>query len=240
MQTIHVTKRNGRIEELDIAKIQKHTSSAVENLPGTSQSELEVDAKIQFYDGITTENIQQTLIKTAVDKIDVECPNWTFVAARLFLYDLYHRVSRFTGYRHLRDYFEVGEKEGKLIKGLKEKYDLELLNSKIVEERDLQFNYLGIKTLYDRYLLKDSANKPIELPQHMFMAIAMFLAQNEKDCNEWAIRFYDMISKFEVMCATPTLANARTTRHQLSSCYIGSTPDNIEGIFESYKENKML
>lgn len=240
MQTIHVTKRNGRIEELDIAKIQKHTSSAVENLPGTSQSELEVDAKIQFYDGITTENIQQTLIKTAVDKIDVECPNWTFVAARLFLYDLYHRVSRFTGYRHLRDYFEVGEKEGKLIKGLKEKYDLELLNSKIVEERDLQFNYLGIKTLYDRYLLKDSANKPIELPQHMFMAIAMFLAQNEKDCNEWAIRFYDMISKFEVMCATPTLANARTTRHQLSSCYIGSTPDNIEGIFESYKEMALL
>ena len=240
MQTIHVTKRNGRIEELDISKIQKHTSSAVENLPGTSQSELEVDAKIQFYDGITTENIQQTLIKTAVDKIDVECPNWTFVAARLFLYDLYHRVSRFTGYRHLRDYFEVGEKEGKLIKGLKEKYDLELLNSKIVEERDLQFNYLGIKTLYDRYLLKDSANKPIELPQHMFMAIAMFLAQNEKDCNEWAIRFYDMISKFEVMCATPTLANARTTRHQLSSCYIGSTPDNIEGIFESYKEMALL
>ena len=104
------------MEELDITKIQKHTSSAVEGLSGTSQSELEVDAKLQFYDGITTERIQDTLIKTAVDKIDVASPNWTFVAARLFLYDLYHRVSRFTGYRHLREYFEVGEREGKLLK----------------------------------------------------------------------------------------------------------------------------
>ncbi|RDU66552.1 ribonucleoside-diphosphate reductase subunit alpha [Helicobacter didelphidarum] len=240
MKTIYVIKRNGRTEELDISKIQKHTSSAVENLDGTSQSELEVDAKIQFSDGMTTEQIQQTLIKTAVDKIDIDSPNWTFVAARLFLYDLYHRVSHFTGYIHLREYFEVGEREGKLLRGLKEKYDLDFLNSKIQPERDLQFNYLGIKTLYDRYLLKDSTNKPIELPQHMFMAIAMFLAQNEDDCNEWAIRFYDMLSKFEVMCATPTLANARTPRHQLSSCYIGSTPDNIEGIFDSYKEMALL
>ncbi|WP_034558877.1 ribonucleoside-diphosphate reductase subunit alpha [Helicobacter muridarum] len=235
-----VTKRNGRIEELDISKIQKHTSSAVEDLPGTSQSELEVDAKIHFQDGITTAEIQQTLIKTAVDKIDVECPNWTFVAARLFLYDLYHRVSRFTGYIHLSKYFEMVEKEGKVLKGLKDMYDLDLLNSKIDTNRDLQFTYLGIKTLYDRYLLKDSKNEPIELPQHMFMAISMFLAQNEDDRNGWAIKFYDMISKFEVMCATPTLANARTTRHQLSSCYIGSTADNIEGIFDAYKEMALL
>ena len=240
MQTKCVIKRNGSMEELDITKIQKHTSSAVEGLSGTSQSELEVDAKLQFYDGITTERIQDTLIKTAVDKIDVASPNWTFVAARLFLYDLYHRVSHFTGYRHLREYFEVGEREDKLLKGLKEKFDLDLLDSKIVADRDLQFNYLGIKTLYDRYLLKDSNGKPIELPQHMFMAIAMFLAQNEKDCNEWAIKFYDALSNFEVMCATPTLSNARTTRHQLSSCYIGSTPDNIEGIFDSYKEMALL
>ncbi|RDU72755.1 ribonucleoside-diphosphate reductase subunit alpha [Helicobacter aurati] len=240
MKVKTVTKRNGRIEELDISKIQKHTSSAVENLSGTSQSELEVDAKIHFQDGITTVGIQQTLIKTAVDKIDVECPNWTFVAARLFLYDLYHKVSHFTGYNHLREYFEIAEKEGKILKGLKDLYDLDLLNSTIVPDRDLQFSYLGIKTLYDRYLLKDSNNEPIELPQQMFMAIAMFLAQNETNRNEWAIKFYDMISKFEVMCATPTLANARTTRHQLSSCYIGSTPDNIEGIFDAYKEMALL
>ncbi len=240
MEMITVVKRSGRIETLDITKIQKYTASAVKGLHGVNQSELELDAKIHFRDKITSEEIQQTLIKTAVDKIDIEAPNWTFVAARLFLYDLYHKVSNFTGYKHLKDYFEIGEKSGKIVRGLKEKFDLELLNSKICPDRDLQFNYLGIKTLYDRYLLKNSDNKPIELPQHMFMAIAMFLAQNEQDPNTWAIRFYDLLSKFEVVCATPTLANARTPRHQLSSCYVGSTPDNIEGIFDAYKEMALL
>jgi len=237
---IRVVKRNGRIEPLDITKIQKYTRAACEGLAGVSQSELEVDAKIQFRDGITTAEIQETLIRTAVDKIDVDRPNWTFVAARLFLYDLYHKVSGFTGYIHLRDYFERGEKEGRIIPGLKEKYDLDDLNDYIKPERDLQFTYLGIRTLYDRYLLKDKEGNPIELPQQLFMAVAMFLAQNELDCQTWAKKFYDVISKFEVMVATPTLSNARTTRHQLSSCYIGSTPDNIEGIFDSYKEMALL
>lgn len=240
LDTLTVTKRNGRIEPLEISKIQKHTASAVKGLEGVNQSELELDAKIHFKDRISTEEIQQMLIKTAVDKIDVDAPNWTFVAARLFLYDLYHKVTGWIGYKHLRDYFVQGEEEGKLIKGLKEKYDLDLLNSHIDDKRDLQFNYLGIKTLYDRYLLKNHRNEPIELPQHMFMAIAMFLAQNEENRNEWAIKFYDMISQFEVICATPTLANARTTRHQLSSCFVGSTPDNIEGIFDAYKEMALL
>lgn len=235
-----VIKRSGRLEPLDVSKIQKFTHSAVAGLENVSQSELEVDAKIQFRDKITTEEIQQTLIKTAVDKIDVDAPHWSFVAARLFLYDLYHKVNHHTGYGKLRDYFERGEKEGRIIKGLKEKFDLDFLDTKIVAERDLQFTYLGIKTLYDRYLLKDRANRPIELPQHMFMAIAMFLAQNEKNPNEWAVKFYDLLSKFEVMAATPTLSNARTPRHQLSSCYIGSTPDNIEGIFDGYKEMALL
>ncbi|MBZ7979739.1 ribonucleoside-diphosphate reductase subunit alpha [Campylobacter sp. RM12642] len=235
-----VVKRTGRVEELDISKIKKYTTLATEGLDNVSQSELEVDAKIQFRDMITSEEIQNTLIKTAVDKIDIDRPNWTFVAARLFLYDLYHKVNPQKEYVHLREYFERGEKAGRLFLGLKEKYDLDDLNSYIKPERDLQFTYLGIKTLYDRYLIKDSKGNPIELPQHMFMAIAMFLAQNELNRQEWAKKFYDLISKFEVMCATPTLSNARTTRHQLSSCYIGSTPDNIEGIFDSYKEMALL
>jgi len=235
-----VIKRNGRTEELDVSKIKKYTSEAVAGLANVSLSELEVDAKIQFRDMITTEEIQQTLIKTAVEKIDIDRPNWTFVAARLFLYDLYHKVTGFSGYNHLRDYLQKGEKAGRIIPGLKEKYDLDDLNDYIRPERDLQFAYLGIKTLYDRYLIKDRSGAPIELPQQMFMAIAMFLAQNELDCQGWAKKFYDLISKFEVMLATPTLSNARTTRHQLSSCYVGSTPDNIEGIFDSYKEMALL
>jgi ribonucleoside-diphosphate reductase alpha chain len=237
---ITVIKRNGRTEPLDVTKIQKYTSAAVKDLSGVSQSELEVDAQLHFRDGITSKEIQQTLIKTAVDKIDIDAPNWTFVAARLFLYNLYHEVNEFTGYCSLEKYFERGEKEGRILLGLKDMYDLKELEKHIKPERDLQFNYLGVKTLYDRYLIKNRQGNPIELPQHMFMAIAMFLAQREENRHEWAIKFYDMISKFEVMMATPTLSNARTTRHQLSSCYIGSTPDNIEGIFDSYQEMAML
>jgi ribonucleoside-diphosphate reductase alpha chain len=237
---ITIIKRNGRTEPLDITKIQKYTSAAVAGLDNVSQSELEVDAQIQFRDGITSKEIQQTLIKTAVDKIDIDAPNWTFVASRLFLFNLYHQVNGFTGYSSLKSYFEKGEKEGRLLLGLKEMYNLEELEKHIKPERDMQFNYLGVKTLYDRYLIKDRNSNPIELPQHMFMAISMFLAQREKNKEEWAIKFYNMISTFEVMLATPTLSNARTTRHQLSSCYIGSTPDNIEGIFDSYKEMALL
>ena len=243
---IRVVKRSGRVETLDITKIQKYTSASVADLEGVSQSELEVDANLQFQDMISSENIQLTLIKTAVDKIDIDRPNWTFAASRLFLYDLYHKVGRNVGgvkgepYFHLSKYFERGEQEGRILLGLKEKYDIDDLNAYLVPERDLQFNYLGIRTLYDRYLLKDKNGEPIELPQQLFMGVAMFLAQNEFDCQAWAKKFYDILSKFEVMAATPTLSNARTPRHQLSSCYIGSSPDNIEGIFDVYKEMALL
>lgn len=243
---IKVVKRDGVFEDLDIRKIQKFTADAVANLKNVSQSELEVDAKIQFRDGMSTAEIQQTLIQTAVDKIDLDCPDWSFVGARLFLYDLYHRVGKAVhghkgnSYCHLKQYFEVGEAEGRIALGFRQKYDLDELNNYIKPERDLQFNYLGIKTLYDRYLLKDRQGNPIELPQQMFMAIAMFLAQNEKENTKWAKAFYDILSKFEVMAATPTLSNARTPRHQLSSCYVGSTPDNIEGIFDGFKEMALL
>ncbi|MCD6173712.1 MAG: ribonucleoside-diphosphate reductase subunit alpha [Sulfurimonas sp.] len=237
---ITVIKRNGRTEPLDITKIQKYTSAAVKGLVNVSQSELEVDAQILFRDGITSKEIQETLIKTAVDKIDIDAPNWTFVASRLFMFNLYHQVNGYSGYCSLEKYFARGEKEGRLLLGLGDMYDLERLEKHIKPERDMLFNYLGVKTLYDRYLIKDRDSNPIELPQHMFMAISMFLAQREENKHEWAIKIYDMISQFQVMFATPTLSNARTTRHQLSSCYIGSTPDNIEGIFDAYKEMAML
>ncbi|GHS86631.1 ribonucleoside-diphosphate reductase [Campylobacterota bacterium] len=243
---VTVIKRDGRREPLDITKIQKLTRDAVRDLKDVEQSELELDAKLQFRDGISAADIQQTLIHTAADKIDIDRPDWSFVAARLFLYDLYHRVGKAINgtkgkpYQPLKRYFEVGEHEGRILKGLGDKYDLDDLGAYIDPRRDHQFTYLGIKTLYDRYLLKNRENEPIELPQQMFMAVAMFLAQNESDRQGWAKKFYDILSKFEVMAATPTLSNARTPRHQLSSCFVGSTPDNIEGIFDSYKEMALL
>lgn len=243
---IMIQKRNGRKEVLDITKIQKMTIEATAGLDGVSQSELELDSHIKFVDGMNSSDIQDALIKTAVEKIDIDVPNWTFVAARLFLYDLYHRVGIATcgvkgeAYRDLKEYISFGIEAGRLIPNLASGYDLDDLNSYIDPSRDFLFNYLGIKTLYDRYLIKNSKGEPIELPQQMFMAIAMFLAQNEDNKQEKAKEFYDVISKFEVMLATPTLSNARTNRHQLSSCYIGSSPDNIEGIFDGYKEMALL
>ena len=244
--TIMIQKRNGRKEVLDITKIQKMTIEATKGLDGVSQSELELDSHIKFIDGMSSSDIQDALIKTAVEKIDIDVPNWTFVAARLFLYDLYHRVGIATHgikgepYCHLKSYINFGIEAGRLIPNLANGYDLDDLNGYIKQERDFLFNYLGVKTLYDRYLIKNNKGQPIELPQQMFMVIAMFLAQNEENKQERAKEFYDVISKFEVMLATPTLSNARTNRHQLSSCYIGSSPDNIEGIFDGYKEMALL
>ena len=246
--TINIKKRSGELTPLDITKIQKQTIAATKNLDGVSQSELEVDAHLQFIDGMSSANIQDALIKTAVNKIDIDVPNWTFVAARLFTFDLYHRVgiatsgSKGSPYSHISTYLEHGKSEGKLLSNLGNGFDLDKINNAIVPDRDFLFNYLGVKTLYDRYLIKDKNGNPIELPQHMFMAVAMFLAQNEDDSvkDNVAIQFYNVISQFEVMLATPTLSNARTYRHQLSSCYIGSTPDNIEGIFDMFKEFGLL
>ena len=243
----HVVKRDGSREPLDITKIQKQTSAATQGLKNVSQSELELDAKLNFIDGITSEQIQQILIKTAVDKIDLDKPDWTFVAARLFLFDLTHKVRQAYkqhGYNEitLEAYLAVGKKENRLLSNLGYGYDLTKLQAAIDTQRDYLFNYLGIKTLYDRYLVKDFDKNPIETPQLMFMGIAMFLAQNEspETKTEWAIKFYNTLSTFKFMLATPTLTNARTLKHQLSSCFVGSAPDNIEGIFDSYKEMSLL
>lgn len=240
-----VKKRRGHLSTLDISKIQTQTAEAVAGLANVSQSELELDAQLQFIDGMSTTDIAKTLIQTAVTKIDIDRPNWSFVAARLQLFDLYHAVARNLKLKKgeiptLAMYISHGIAEGKLFPSLANGYDLDDLENYLDQSRDYQFNYLGLKTLIDRYLVKDSRGKVIELPQHMFMCVAMFLAQNEADKQVKAKEFYDVISKFEVMLATPTLSNARTNRHQLSSCYIGSSPDNIEGIFDGYKEQALL
>ena len=240
-----VKKRSGHLSTLDISKIQTQTAEAVAGLANVSQSELELDAQLQFIDGMSTTDIAKTLIQTAVTKIDIDRPDWTFVAARLQLFDLYHSVARNLKLKKgeiptLAHYVDYGISEGKLFPTLAEGYDLADLENYLDQSRDYQFNYLGLKTLIDRYLVKDTKGKVIELPQHMFMCVAMFLAQDESDKQSKAKQFYDVISKFEVMLATPTLSNARTNRHQLSSCYIGSSPDNIEGIFDAYKEQALL
>ena len=201
---ITIIKRNERREALDISKIQKVTSASVEGLQNVSQSDLELSAHIKFVDGMTSEQIQESLIRTAVEKIDIDAPDWTFVGARLFLYNLYHKVGKVThgikgtAYGHFKDYLSNGKAEGRLLPNLGDGFDLDDLNNYINPDRDLNFTYLGIKTLYDRYLIKNKLGQPIELPQHMFMSIAIFLAQNEDNKQQRAKEFYDVVSKFEV------------------------------------------
>jgi len=249
LSNIMITKRNGDIAPIDIMKIRKQTEDACDGLDNVDFSELELDAKLQFRDGISTEEIQQTLIKTAVDKIDIDKPNWTFVAARLFLNDMYHKVGKlFEGskgcaYSHtLKDYIEYGVSQEIIHPNLlnESKYNFNELNDYIKPIRDRQFTYLGIKMLFDRYLQKDKSSNLFELPQHMFMAASMWLASNEENPTEWTKKFYDLISSFDVMVATPTLSNARLNRHQLSSCYQGSTFDSIEDIFDTFKDMSLL
>ena len=259
MQNIMVKNRSGKLEPLDVKKIQKKTFKSTFGLENVSQSDIETDMGLQLTNGVNTQDIQNTLVMTAVSKIDIDAPNWTFVASRLFIEDLYHKVAKVIPgkkgepYPHLKDYLEYGSKI-RLNRGFWKMYseeELSELNNKIqsgikdingdkYHERDYLFNYLGIKTWFDRYSLKDESGHVFELPQHMFMAISMFLAQREDNKLEWALKFYDMISSFEVMFATPTLSNARKERSQLSSCFVGATGDNIESIFDSYKNMALL
>ncbi len=160
--SIKIIKRDGKEEFLDISKIRKNTKNATNDLEGVSQSELELDSQIKFIDGMKSSDIQAALIKTASDKIDVDVPNWTFVASRLFLFDLYHVVGKSINgkkgleYCSLKKYIKYGQKLGKIIDSLDDGYDLDKLDKCIKPKRDMLFTYLGIKTLYDRYHIKNN------------------------------------------------------------------------------------
>lgn len=244
---MHVVKADGSRQLFDATKIQGHAAWACKGLD-VSQSELEANLKVQFYDGMTTSEIAQALIMTAAGLISEEQPDFDFVAARLTIQSLYKEV---TGggikYPHLRQYIEDGLRFDMLDERIADgRYDLDKLNEAIQSERDFQFTYQGIRTLADRYLLREPAvagelGKVFELPQHFLMRVAMGLALNEKQPTERAIEFYNVMSQFKYFPSTPTLFNAATKYPQLSSCYGGIVPDDLEKIFDlGYKQNAML
>ncbi|NPA32648.1 MAG: ribonucleoside-diphosphate reductase subunit alpha [Aquificae bacterium] len=256
--TMYVIKRSGRKEKLDINKIRIAIKFASEGLD-VDPLELEADAQIQFRDGITTKEIQQLLIKTAAEKVSAERPDWTYTAARLLLYDLYKDVAHLRGYSLKDDlgkykpynrksfYTFVKEYVEKGIYGeyLLEKYspeDFHTLARYIKPERDMLFTYTGIKILYDRYLVRDEEGRVIELPQEMYMLVAMTLAVPEKDEErvKWAKRFYDLLSEHLVTVATPTLMNARRPFTQLSSCFVLTVDDDLYDIFDNIKKAGMI
>jgi len=235
---IHVKKRNGRLQEFTVEKINASAQRACEGLENVSASEIVLDAQLQLYDKIPTADIDKALILSAREKIEKE-PSYSYAAGRLVLNNLYKEAFR-EGVDS--DAFELQYKktfiqnikklarDDRLDKRLLE-FDLKKLSEELVIERDKKFKYLGIQVLYDRYFIRQD-NKIMESPQAFWMRVAMGLAINETEKDRWAIKFYNLMSRFLYTPSTPTLFNSGTTHSQLSSCYLNTFDDSIDGIFD--------
>ena len=249
---ILIKKRNGRYENLCVEKTKKMVALACEGLDGCDPMELEMDSKIQFKNGMSTKEIQQVLIHSAIEKVIAKDQSencgglnrmnskWQHVAARLFLFDLYKeaKISRnykTFGYGDFTKLIEMLVERGIYTEDFITKYteaERRELADYIKPERDFLFNYEGVKLLADRYLVHGRDGEVMELPQERFMAIAMHLASVEEDKVYYAKAFYDLLSKLKMTVATPTLANAGTTFSQLSSCFISTVSDNLWSIYD--------
>jgi len=273
---MNVITRSGKTKELNLRKVRDKLDDAVFGIPGVSKEDIEFDFASEniFRDGMTTEEVNKEIVRIISNKIDVDTPNYSFVAARVVLDGMYHKVGhtfgskKGTAYSHgFGRYLARGFVEGKFVDMTKfySESEIEDFSSSIVPSRDTDiiihdsgrvegfFTYLGIKTYLDKYATYDRENNLIELPQHMFMAISMFLhAKETSDRTGHVKRFYDAISTFKIMVATPTLSNARKTRHQLSSCFVGTMDDQLapeeadpnhslyDGILGSFVEQSIL
>lgn len=250
---ILIKKRNGQTEPLSVEKTKKMIAFACQGLEGCDPIELELDARIQFVDGMTTQQIQKVLIQTAIEKViasdrpeeernnQTTNINWQYVAARLYVFDLYKEAAITRSYTHFGygDFYELicmlseQNRYGKYLLVSYSEEQIRELGAYMRADRDYLFNYEGIKLLADRYLVKDVKQEVCELPQERFMVIAMHLAIPEKENRmEYVKKFYDILSKLEMTVATPTLGNAGTPFFQLSSCFISSVGDNLWSIYD--------
>lgn len=234
------------LRPLDIGLIRQICEEACSGLATTNPSLILDSAMKNLYDGVPASDVKQALILSARTLIETE-PDYDRVTARLLQAVLNEEVlgrsvTRKEIGQAYAEYFplfiERGIKAELLDPRLKE-FDLLRIAAALAPERDLQFGYLGMQTLYDRYFLHID-NQRIELPQTFFMRVAMGLAINEVDREERAIEFYNLISSFDFMCSTPTLFNSGTRHPQLSSCYLTTVGDDLDDIFQSVKENALL
>jgi ribonucleoside-diphosphate reductase alpha chain len=243
---INVTVGGAR-EPLDTARLEILITSACANLgPDVIPAKI-MDATLRdLYDGVPLEEVHKCAILAARMLIEQD-PDYTYVTARLLLHTIRREVlgeevlhaEMSTRYA---EYFPTFISQGVKAQLLDEKlasYDLRRLGAALKPERDLQFNYLGLQTLYDRYFLHINDHR-IELPQAFFMRVSMGLALNEINREERAIEFYNVLSTFDFMSSTPTLFNSGTQRSQLSSCYLTTVADDLDGIYEAIKENALL
>lgn len=235
---MQIKKRNGRLEDFNVEKINLSASRSCDGIENVSASEVVLDAQLQLFDKITTREIDQALILSARDKISKE-PNYSYAAARLLLNTVYKEVfkegvdSDIFKLQYRKSFIQGVKKlvsSGKLSERMLE-YDLKKLSESIKINRDHSFKYLGIQILTDRYFIREEG-KVMEAPQSFWMRVAMGLALNEENKEEWAVKYYDMFSQFLYTSSTPTLFNSGTSRSQLSSCYLNTFDDSIDGIFD--------
>lgn len=248
---INVTYADGTQGPLDTARLRTVIDEACEGLESVSADAIYTETIKNLYPGVRIADVRTSSVMTARTMVEKD-PNYTYVTARLLLDTLRSEALNFLGiaenatqgemhYRYpaaLRTYIEKGTELGLLSPHLLD-YDLEVLGEALKAERDSQFTYLGLQTLYDRYFIHSEGVR-FELPQVFFMRVAMGLASNEENREERAIEFYNLISSFDYMTSTPQLFNSGTLRPQLSSCFLTTVPDDLFGIYSAIRDNAML
>jgi len=241
-----VTDRGVRVP-LDLDRLQQLIESACANLGADVRPEpILAETKRNLYDGVPIAEVHKAAILAARTLIEKD-PGYTRATARLLLHTIRKEIigeELLHSEMHTRyaEYFPSYIKKGVKAELLDDKllqYDLDKLGQALKADRDLQFDYLGLQTLYDRYFLHID-NERIEMPQAFYMRVAMGLALNEVDREARAIEFYEVLSTFDFMSSTPTLFNSGTRRSQLSSCYLTTVADDLDGIYEALKENALL
>lgn len=248
---IHVTLADGSKEKLDTHRIQTIVTEACADLKDVDPEAILKESMRNLYDGVSLEDVNTSLVISARTLVEKE-PNYSYATARLLLDKIRSEALSYLGVANaatqaemttcypkaLPEYLKKGIELELLAPELLD-FDIDRLGMAILPERDLQFSYLGLQTLYDRYFIHHDDTR-IELPQIFFMRVAMGLAENEDDKNARAIEFYQLLSSFDYMSSTPTLFNAGTLRPQLSSCYLTTIPDDLHGIYGAMQDNAML
>jgi ribonucleoside-diphosphate reductase alpha chain len=235
-----VVKRSGEIEPLDLDKMHLMVEEATRGLAGVSASQVEMTSGIQFYDGITTGEIQEILIKSASDLIDLDHPNYQFVAARLLLFSirkqLFGRIREFPNLEdHIYDCVDKDVYDQNIyVKYSKE--EIQKANSFIDHDRDFLFTYAGLRQVVDKYLVQDRSSGGVyETPQFMYMMIALTIfSEYPKDKKmSYVKRYYDAISRHRLNIPTPIMAGVRTPLRQFASCVLVDVDDTLDSIFSS-------
>jgi len=236
---ILITKRDGTKAPLDLDKIHFVVEQACEGLSGVSASQIEMNADLQFYDGMSTDEIQNILIRSANDLISLEAPNYQFAAARLLLYGLQKQVYGRYDHKTLIQMIDKNIERGVYDPAIREKYsetELKKLNTYIKHDRNEDFTYAGLRQVVDKYLCQDRSNgQMFETPQFMYMMIAATLFANypKETRLTYVKKYYDATSLFKINIPTPVMAGVRTPIRQFASCVLVDVDDTLPSIFSS-------